>query len=1278
MPIIVFVVVFLSSVFSTGQTIYAAPETCASNYSCTDTQIVNKDCIPKTTNGCVKPGGGTGSYCCRNNVIVEPTPATTCVSNGNYCVGTSTECFPGDLPNQGGTCPGTGICCQVASTTPSPPGGSSGPYSTPLPIQDPQSQGFKNLFDYPCNKVSSQEFNPLRPYPGSPCDELIPKAWPEKDYISFACGKSANVGGDVSFPRRVSPVGVLPANPVADTPYWCDASRSQVCYIKQSKFDVTINLAGAKIPILGNTQDPNLNDSARVNQYLLSYLTGTVQQAEQVPLRASAITYSAASSTPVPSSASLKILPLGDSITGGYYICSLTKLFPKSTLIGPNDGSYCSSVKHAGYGSAATFQILEKTKVDEWLPFVNQATHVLIHLGTNDIYDNGKDPSYTEEDFRINLTAIVMKIKSRNPSATVILAKIIPNKFNSTQKWNGSIAQVAQETGSVLVDAGAGFDINTHLADEVHPNAAGGEVIANNFAAGINGQSIPTSTTSTGSISAIDRLINYSGPLKKLLSFDSQNKIKTDLTMGPIGSEYHNYSLGCQKNLDLDYIRKVITQAIPDTISGNAFFLEFVGKVIVFIPTHIDQLSNLVEALSYVVDHGNLTGYTGSPDILSDADNVLQDAISIYGYAQAALAEFTSALRTISLDFAESCDTSPEVKRLEEMAQFPPPDPDNFSNFSSYWKAYQNWKYTLGAKSLWGELFEYVPFSTLEDTMGEFTISLIQEPNHQPPGVILNDPSKPITLTIKSADSRLSFPHVRAIDALAGLLQRISSPKDPKIPTPEFNQSGHIPVHQEAKDGPSDQPNLTLKQVGPPGNSSVVAGEEPPFPLFTSHDSVCDLKDVRINAGDTLYGNEVTASLSYYQKFSYTPDNSNIVPDPTKLKPGEVCTDGNQCQTGNCLPKNLLGQRYCSDFTTGTVELPTEARIAVFSKTPLIDKIYDKLVAGKASILRRFIASPSCAPDCSDEQKKSYIRQDGSTIPAAIDAAYTGTGVTAGDKTGGGQIYIARLGSLFDYFLGGSNQNMNLQKALRPKGASVSNSGTFGTVTGGTCNDVAKPVSTGCSAPGTSLVTNYACGVNSAMEQIIEKAGSFAGVPPDILTAILSIETRNGVFNLTSDEIARHSTAQASGNYSPYLCEPNACGAMGAMQLLTGVGVQPSCSQATGIDRWTQYGGAVVEACAAPSGYAPNPGNVRDSVFAGAKMVKAISGSSTSSNWSRSTVYRVANSYYGTCSQTFDLGAFMNYANSCLPILPSTPQSMTYCDYLWLYYKARNPGAQNN
>ncbi len=740
------------------------------------------------------------------------------------------------------------------------------PVSGPAVNINPQTAGF-DRFEYPCNETTDNkpEFNPQRPYPGSPCDPLIPASWPEKNPMSFACGKSLNVGGKVDI-SPVRPTQEMPANPEVGVPYWCDSAHLTACIVKPFEYDININLSGANIPILGNTQD-SLSDATRVNQYLLSYLSGTVQEADQKPLDKS-------------------------------------------------------------------------------------------------------DPK------------------------------------------------------------------------------------------------------------AIDRLVNFVGPLKKLLSFDSQNKLKSNLVAGPIGTSYHDYVAGCNQVISLnaeDYVNAIL-QILKSGFSNVVIQLTAAKQLAeVAIKYGIEVFVPLGNALFKA--GGMYAGLQGSPAdraaqlavvVSADLSKELDDAALISLLTESAqiiieaagpisqnIGAAFASIKVVEPNQAVAClnaNAATTQVRISEIRGNLPPTQKADETFSEYWDRYLAWHgdTLLTNRSVWASLLQNVPFETLEDTVSEFTISAMDDPKQQPEGVITGNSSKAIKLTITGGDSRIIVPHVKAINSLSQLLQNLILPQ-PEGGHTNFDPNQNIGAHQTAASNPEAQkievvtnpsfclPGIKLvynsflcnnSSVVPP-SLGVITHVAPP-PLFTTHDSICDLKDIRVNPGDDVYGQNVSAKLTYYQKFTYTPTTVS----PGFCTPnGDSCLTPTDCCSGQC---NLRDEndpshgRYCAGTN---IQKDNEARVAVFSKIPLIDNIYDKLVSGSQSVLRRFLAAQSCEPNCSDEQRKHYIRKDAESVPAAINASYTGQGtVTAGDKTGGGQIYIPRLGSMFDYLLGAAKENMNLQKMLRPKG----------------------------------------------------------------------------------------------------------------------------------------------------------------------------------------------------------------------------------------------------
>lgn len=149
-----------------------------------------------------------------------------------------------------------------------------------------------------CDKTADPEYNPLRPYPGNPCDPLIPRSVPEapltseKKFNTFACGASLTpqteeifdpYGSNGYYEGLPGPEGY--AHTVCDpVPENVKKNGGLVTCWRSSAFDVTVDLSHANLGVLSNTQDTSLTDAQKVNEYLSWYLTGAPQIGDQIPL----------------------------------------------------------------------------------------------------------------------------------------------------------------------------------------------------------------------------------------------------------------------------------------------------------------------------------------------------------------------------------------------------------------------------------------------------------------------------------------------------------------------------------------------------------------------------------------------------------------------------------------------------------------------------------------------------------------------------------------------------------------------------------------------------------------------------------------------------------------------------------------------------------------------------------------------------------------------------------------------------------------------------------
>lgn len=145
----------------------------------------------------------------------------------------------------------------------------------------------------PCQDTTNPEFNPLRPYPGNPCDPLIPRSDPRadreapksnqswviqlaQDYqmrnsVAFSCGNSLTPtvihAYDKGSRKDIGPE--------------CTVSGRTVRCVRRENFTLTLDLTDANLPILGNTQNQGLTDAQKMTEYLSWYLNGVVQHSEQ-------------------------------------------------------------------------------------------------------------------------------------------------------------------------------------------------------------------------------------------------------------------------------------------------------------------------------------------------------------------------------------------------------------------------------------------------------------------------------------------------------------------------------------------------------------------------------------------------------------------------------------------------------------------------------------------------------------------------------------------------------------------------------------------------------------------------------------------------------------------------------------------------------------------------------------------------------------------------------------------------------------------------------------
>ena len=191
----------------------------------------------------------------------------------------------------------------------------------------------------------------------------------------------------------------------------------------------------------------------------------------------------------------LKVMPLGDSITQGNTQLDSYRRPLWHALQGTGadvDFVGSQSANHDGAPPNPDFDVDNEGHwgwtADEVLAEIagwaqaGRPDIVLLHLGTNDMLGGFGIDSTLDE-----LTGIVEALRVANPGVAVLLAQLIPVRFDEgTQRiveLNQNLAGLALSLSTeaspvVLVDQFTGFDPSTMTADGLHPNTIGEERMA--------------------------------------------------------------------------------------------------------------------------------------------------------------------------------------------------------------------------------------------------------------------------------------------------------------------------------------------------------------------------------------------------------------------------------------------------------------------------------------------------------------------------------------------------------------------------------------------------------------------------------------------------------------------------------------------------------------------------------------------------------------------------------------------------------------------------------
>ncbi|RVX47691.1 GDSL-like lipase/acylhydrolase family protein [Nonomuraea polychroma] len=195
--------------------------------------------------------------------------------------------------------------------------------------------------------------------------------------------------------------------------------------------------------------------------------------------------------------AAIRVMPLGDSITGspgcwrallwnklqstGYTNIDFVGTLPAQGCSVPYDGD------NEGHGGYLATNVANQNQLPGWLA-ATRPDIVMMHFGTNDVWSNIPTSTILSA-----YTTLVNQMRASNPAMKILVAKIIPmnpstcaecaqravNLNNAIPGWATSTS--TQQSPITVVDQWTGFSTSTDTYDGVHPNAAGDQKISDKW-----------------------------------------------------------------------------------------------------------------------------------------------------------------------------------------------------------------------------------------------------------------------------------------------------------------------------------------------------------------------------------------------------------------------------------------------------------------------------------------------------------------------------------------------------------------------------------------------------------------------------------------------------------------------------------------------------------------------------------------------------------------------------------------------------------------------------
>jgi lysophospholipase L1-like esterase len=255
--------------------------------------------------------------------------------------------------------------------------------------------------------------------------------------------------------------------------------------VSQSGADVTVRNAGwnGAIPASG-TASFGFN--------------GTFTAGNAVPaafsLNGTACTGGVTDPPPPDAGDTVRVMPLGDSITGSPG-CWRALLWQQLQQAGHTEVDFVGTLPaqgcgfthdgdNEGHGGFLATDIANQNQLPGWLAATDPDV-VMMHLGTNDVWNN-----LSPQTILAAFTKLVGQMRASNPAMKILVAQIIPmNPANCADcgqravalnaaipAWAASLSTPASPI--TVVDQWTGFSTATDTYDGVHPNDSGNQKMA--------------------------------------------------------------------------------------------------------------------------------------------------------------------------------------------------------------------------------------------------------------------------------------------------------------------------------------------------------------------------------------------------------------------------------------------------------------------------------------------------------------------------------------------------------------------------------------------------------------------------------------------------------------------------------------------------------------------------------------------------------------------------------------------------------------------------------